>query len=309
MGSSTLPDTDESYFPRGRSVLRRVMNERAVGLLYGQRALMVGAMHPLAFIGTTQRSTAHDKPWKRLTHTAKMFDAVFFGTREEADKALAFTHRLHERVKGTIPEAAGPWPAGSPYSAFDPELMLWVVAPMFDSAQVLHDTLVRRLSDEEREELWQEYLLFGELFGMPRSAAPASVAELDAWWEEQFASEEVFLTEEARAVGTHIAFKIPVPAHLRPGMSVAAFILAGTLPEPVREEYGISWRRSDELAFRALTTSVRASRRFVPSGIRRGPSAKFYELVAQTERRQLRAGKPSFEGIEERRPQRAAARS
>jgi hypothetical protein len=58
---------------------------------------MLGPLNPLAFIGTTQRSKARDKPWKRLTHTAEMFEAVFFGTREEADKALAFTARLHKR--------------------------------------------------------------------------------------------------------------------------------------------------------------------------------------------------------------------
>jgi uncharacterized protein (DUF2236 family) len=80
----------EGYFPPG-SVLRRVQSERAVGLLYGQRALMLGALQPLAFIGTTQRSKAHKTPWRRLTHTAQMFEAVFFGSREQADRALAFT--------------------------------------------------------------------------------------------------------------------------------------------------------------------------------------------------------------------------
>src|SRR5438270_304519 len=113
---------DEGYFPRGSSLLRRVMRERAVNLLYGQRALMIGALQPVAFIGTTQRSTAHQRPWKRLVHTAEMFDAVFFGTREEADKALEFTQRLHQRVNGTIGVQAGPYGPDTRYDALDPEL-------------------------------------------------------------------------------------------------------------------------------------------------------------------------------------------
>jgi uncharacterized protein (DUF2236 family) len=279
-----MTDDADGYFPRGSSILRRVHGERAVGLLYGQRALMLGALNPLAFIGTTQRTKAHNTPWRRLTHTAEMFEAVFFGTREQADKALAFTHRLHERVVGEIPEPAGPYPAGTPYSALDPELMLWVVAPMYDSARVLYETLVRRLSDAEREQLWQEYLVFGELFGMARDVAPATALELDAWWEEQLHSNEIFLTDAARAVGRGIGFKLPVPLAARPFMRGANLILAGSLPPRVREHYDLPWSTGDDIACRALARSVRAGRPLVPPGIRRGSCMPFYGLVARTER-------------------------
>src|ERR1700694_3988121 len=107
--SSSSSTPTGGYFPKGTSVLHRVMSERAVNLLYGQRALMLGALQPIAFIGTTQRSTANANPWRRLVHTAQMFDAVFFGTRAEADRALAFTRRLHQRVTGTIDAQVGPY--------------------------------------------------------------------------------------------------------------------------------------------------------------------------------------------------------
>jgi uncharacterized protein (DUF2236 family) len=285
----------DGYFPANCSVLRRVQSERTVGLLYGQRALMLGAFTPLGFIGTTQRSTAHDKPWKRLTHTAQMFEAVFFGSREQADRALAFTERLHRRVIGEIPEAVGPYPAGTPYSAFDPELMLWVVAPMYDSARVLYELLVGRLSNDEREQLWQEYIRFGELFGMPREVAPPTVAALDRWWAQQFASERVFLTDAARAVGRSIGFKLPVPRYAKPAMVGANLLLCGSLPARVRDEYGLRWRRTDELAFRSLAGAVRTGSPVVPAAIRRGSTMPFYALVAQRERVNVRAGRRSFD--------------
>jgi uncharacterized protein (DUF2236 family) len=276
---------DDGYFPRGASILRRVHGERVVGLLYGQRALMIGALNPLAFIGTTQRSKARNRPWKRLTHTAEMFEAVFFGTRAEADRALAFTERLHRRVVGEIGEAAGPYPAGSGYSAVDPELMMWVVAPMYDSARTLYELLVRRLSDDEREQLWQEYLRFGELFGLAREHAPATAAELAAWWDEQFDGERVFLTDDARRVGLSIGRRIPVPAVARPLMAGATHVLVGSLPPRVRAQYGLSWSAADELVFQALTRYARATRPVVPRGVRRGSTKPFYEAVARTERR------------------------
>jgi uncharacterized protein (DUF2236 family) len=285
---------DEGYFPPG-SMLRRVQSERAVGLLYGQRALMLGALNPVAFIGTTQRSKAQRAPWRRLTHTAEMFEAVFFGTRAEADRALSFTARLHDRVRGTLPEDAGPFPAGTAYSAFDPELMLWVVAPMYDSARVLHELLVGRLTATEREALWQDYVRFGELFGMPREAAPPTTAALDAWWASRRDAEEVFLTDHARAVGRSIGMRMPVPAWAAPPMRVAALVLTGSLPAWVRAEYGLSWTRADAAAFAALTTAARAGRPLVPGTLRRGSCLPFYGLVAAQERADRRAGKAGFD--------------
>jgi uncharacterized protein (DUF2236 family) len=290
-----MTDPADGYFPRGTSILRRVHGERAVGLLYGQRALMLGALNPLAFIGTTQRSKAQNAPWKRLTHTAHMFEAVFFGTRDQADKALAFTRRLHERVVGQIREAAGPYPAGTPYRALDPDLMLWVIAPMYDSARVLYETLVRPLSPAEREQLWQEYRLFGELFGMPHGAAPSTPAALDVWWNEQLGSDKIFLTDAARAVGRSIGFNLPVPAAARPVMRGASLILTGSLPPRVREHYGLRWSPTDELAYRALTQAVRRGRPILPRRIRRGSCMPFYDLVARSEHANLRAGKHSFD--------------
>jgi uncharacterized protein (DUF2236 family) len=286
---------NDGYFPAGSSILRRVHSERAVGLLYGQRALMLGALNPLAFIGTTQRSKARHSPWKRLTHTAQMFEAVFFGTRHEADRALAFTARLHERVRGEIPTAAGPYPAGTPYDAFDPELMLWVVAPMYDSAKVLYELLVKPLRQDERERLWQEYLLFGELFGMPRATAPQTVAELEAWWAEQRASERIFLTEHAQAIGRSIGFRLPVPPWAAPAMRAGNLLLLGSLPAWVREEYRLRFSTRDELAFRALALAVRVGEPLVPAPLRRGSTMPFYTLVARRERLNRRAGGRSFE--------------
>src|SRR5919197_2497671 len=109
-----------AFSPAGRSLLRRVHSERAVGLLYGQRALMIGAINPRAFVGTWEHTGARLLPFQRLAHTAKAFEKIFFGSRVEADEVLAAVHRLHEKVRGALPDDAGVTPAGTPYSAFEP---------------------------------------------------------------------------------------------------------------------------------------------------------------------------------------------
>jgi uncharacterized protein (DUF2236 family) len=288
---------DDGYFPRGRSILRRVMRERTVNLLYGQRALMIGALQPVGFIGTTQRSTAHRHPWKRLVHTAEMFDAVFFGTREEADRALAFTDRLHQRVVGTIGVQAGPFGPETPYSALDPELMMWVTAPLFDSARVLYEAFVRRLGPEEREQLYQETVTWGGLFGMPREAMPPTYTEFRTWWPERLTDERAFLTDDARTVGINIGLRMPSPAPLQPAMKLAGFMIVATLPPAVRDAYRLRWTRAEQAAFELLALSIRRSRPFLPAAVRRGSSAQAYQLLSRTERSRLRSGRESFEPV------------
>lgn len=289
--------TDEGYFPPGESVLRRVMLERAVNLLYGQRVLIIGALQPLTFIGTAQSSKACEMFYKRLTHTAEMFDAVFFGTRDEADHALGVTLRLHQRVSGTIAEQAGPYPAGTPYSALDPELMTWVVAPMFDSAQTLYETFVRPLSAGEREQLYQEYLTFGELFGMPRDTLPATYDGFRDWWPAALADDRMFLTDRARSAGLTILLHTPVPRPLKPVAWVAGFLIRGTLPPVVRQKYEIGWGRAQQAAFRATARIMRGTKWIVPSRLRRGPSAEAYQLVARSEGARASGGRGTFQRI------------
>ncbi len=286
---------DYGYFPRETSLLRRVQEERAVGLIYGQRALMLGAMtSPLSFYGTAAHTAAKLKPFQRLVHTAKMFEAVFFGSKAEADKALAFVRRLHERVKGTLPNDLGPWPAGTAYSALDPQLMLTgVVAPTFDSALAVYEALVGGLSDAEREGMWHEYVRFGELFGMSPEVAPRSYTEFRGWWDERLEGEEVFLTDEARLAGYQTGFQIPVPAVHRPAMRGLEFLLRGVLPPKARELYSLGWSRADRLAFDGISLAIRRGAPIAPGRLRRGSCDFHFNLVARTERGRLRSGESS----------------
>jgi uncharacterized protein (DUF2236 family) len=283
----------KGYFPRGSSILRRVHDERLVGLFYGQRALCIGALEPRAYVGTSLHSHAKLTPFKRLVHTGNAFETIYFGTRAEADRVLAFVHKLHGRVQGTLPEDAGVIPAGTPYSAFDPALMLWTVAVIADSAQCFYELFIRRLSAQEREELWQEYIRFAELFGMPRDAAPPTYEDFRAWWRSRLSSEEMFLTDEARYIGYATAFEIPLPMLHQPAKRVHDLIMLGSLPPRVREMYGLRYTRSQAAAFSATVNAMRAARRATPRPIARGWNTGSFERVARTERWRIAHGKPT----------------
>jgi uncharacterized protein (DUF2236 family) len=272
------------YFPPGRSMARRVHGERAVGLLYGQRALLIGALEPLTYTGTMLSTRAADRPFERLARTAKIQETILLGTREEADKALAAVERLHQRVKGTLPEAAGSHPAGTSYSAFDPELMLWTLAVIADSGRAMYEAMVRPLSEAEREDLWQDYVRFGELFGLPRGDVPGSHREFSAWWEERMSSPDLQATEHGLEMAPLVAFEQPVPAPARGNVRAQNHIIKGTLPPRVREIFGIRWGSAHETGYRAMTAAHRRVRRLFPHPMRRGRNDVFFDVVTKTER-------------------------
>jgi uncharacterized protein (DUF2236 family) len=269
---------------------RRVHGDRAVGLLYGQRALLIGALEPLTYTGTMLSTRAGDRPFERLARTAKIQETVFLGTREEADEMLARVHRLHERINGELPAPAGSHPAGSAYSAFDPELMLWTLAVIADSGREMYETMVRPLTETEREALWQDYVRFGELFGLPRDSVPGSYREFHDWWKERMTSADLQATPHAREYAPLVAFEQPVPAPARGNLFVQNLVIKGTLPSRVREIFGIRWTRAHERSFRAIAASHRRARRVFPHRMRRGRNDVFFDVVTQAERR--RGGTP-----------------
>jgi uncharacterized protein (DUF2236 family) len=274
-----------------------VHGDRSVGLLYGQRALLIGALEPLTYTGTMLSTRAADKPFKRLARTAKIQETVFLGTRAEADEVLAGVHALHETIKGELPEDAGVHPAGTSYSAFDPELMLWTLAVIADSGRAMYETMVRPLSEDERESLWQDYVLFGELFRLPRAEMPATYPEFAAWFEGRLASPDLQATEHGLEMAPLVAFRQPVPAAARGNLAIQNHFIKGTLPPRVREIFGIRWSGAHERSFRAMAATHRRARRAFPYSMRRGRNDYFFDLVTHAEHQrggtvtpELRAG-------------------
>ncbi|MGX1775013.1 oxygenase MpaB family protein [Nocardia brasiliensis] len=301
--------SEPGYFS-DHSMARRVMRKRAVGLTYGQRALVVGAVQPLLYVGTAENTEHRMTPYTRLALTGHLFEAVFLGSKAEADRALEFTKKKHATVRGVLPEDAGAHhPAGTGYSADDPHLMYLTMAFTFDSAEVMYDLLVRTLTDGEREGLYQDYVRWAELFGMPPAAAPATYREFRTSFDAYLASDELFLTDEARLVGSYLAGqRVPYPQRMPLQQVTSAFFLLvqGSLPPRIREMYGMRWGIAEQGAYRALAQAVRTAHvalPLVPPALRStlaGPSAPVYKLVSQRERRLLRTGRPSMPGVDPR---------
>jgi uncharacterized protein (DUF2236 family) len=228
----------DGYFT-DESMLRRVNRERVLALA-GPRALLMQAAHPLAVTGLLSHSTALDEPYERLARTAQVLDAIGFGSRDDADRAAARVRAMHRRVRGVLPQAVGPYPAGTPYRADDPELLLWVLFTLVDSAALVYRRYVRDMSRSEEDALWRDYRLVGELFGLRDGDMPATLRDLDKYRRSMLDGDRLHVSPWARERARRIVLEPPLPLVARPLRDTVNFITIGLLPDRIRDEYGFA---------------------------------------------------------------------
>jgi uncharacterized protein (DUF2236 family) len=230
--------TADAYFT-DQSMLRRVHRERALALA-GPRALLMQAAHPLAVAGLLAHSSALDDPYGRLARTAEVMGTIGFGSRADADRVCARVRALHRQVRGKLRRAVGPYPAGTPYRADDPELLLWVLFTLVDSASVVYRRYVAPLDRDQESGLWDDYRVVGRLFGLRERDMPADLDGLDAYRREMLAGDSLHVSEWARERAREIVLSPPVPLAARPLLELANFVTIGLLPDRIRREYGFA---------------------------------------------------------------------
>ena len=231
-------DSRHGYFTND-SIMRRVQRERAVALA-GPRALLMQAAHPLAVAGLLSHSGALDDPYVRLARTAEVMNLITFGPRAEADRVTRRVRAMHRAVNGRLPETVGPFPAGTPYRADDPQLLLWILYTLIDSSIVLYRTYVGRLSTRETEALWEDYKIVGRLFGLSRAELPDSFEDLRRYGREMLAGDTLVVGDWARRRAREIVLEPPVPNLARPLLETVNFITIALLPDRIRSQYGFT---------------------------------------------------------------------
>jgi len=231
------------------SMIRRVQRESAVALS-GPRTLLMQAAHPVAFAGFFAHTGALDEPYERLQRTARVLGLIGFGDKEEAQRATRRVRAIHRKVRGRLDEPAGRFPAGTTYRADDPDLLLWILACMADSALVVYQRYVGTLSRTERDAFWQDYTVVGREFGLRVRDMPRTIEDFDAYMAGMVEGDELFVTPEARELAVQIVMRPPVPLPARPVLEVANFVTVGLLPPRVREMYGFSWDPARALVLR-----------------------------------------------------------
>ena len=212
------------------SVVWRVNRDRCFPLA-GMRSLMVQALHPLAMAGVAQHSSWKQDPFGRLAATNSYLLTTTYGDTASALAAGAWVRKVHKHVRGTDPET------GLPYSAEDPDLLLWVHAGMVDSIVTVVQRYGRTLDGADADRYVAEMVSFAEVVGVPREQVPASVDDLRRYIDA------VDLKQATPAAKEAIGIVLDPPDlddDTRDLWHDLGQVAIGTLPEWAREMYGFA---------------------------------------------------------------------
>ena len=201
-----------------------------------------------------------------------MLTTIAYGDKADADAATAFVRRMHIAASGTLPAKAGRFPAGTPYSAGDPELLFWVWASLIDSCLLVYERYVGGLSGEDRQAYWDDQRRVGKMFGIPLKVMPKKIEGLHDYVDGVVSSGDLFVTKGALDTARNVILSPPLPGYLWPLAETANQISIGLLPDAVRRLYGFGWDPLRGIAVRAGQEYLRrALVPLAPSAIRHTP--------------------------------------
>jgi uncharacterized protein (DUF2236 family) len=250
------------------------VDREIVLLLAGGRALLMQLAHPKIAAGVADHSHFKQDPLGRLYRTMSTMWSITFGEISEALLALNQVKNVHRQVHGEI-KPAEPLPAGTPYDAFDEELLLWVHATLIDSAMVGYDLFVRPLTQLEKVRYYEDSKKLADLFEIRSAIVPSSLEKFNNYVERMLAGNAIAVGPTARSLANEILR--PKPWILRPGGPWFRLVTAGSLPEGLRSAYGLNWSGREEKMFRLVTRAIRFFLPLVPKPLRIVPNARAAE--------------------------------
>lgn len=232
---------DEGLFGPG-SVAWRLHSEPAL-LVGGLRALMLQALHPLAIAAVRDHSDYQSDVWGRFNRTSGYVASTIFGDTATAAQLSARVRRVHRRVTGVDIVT------GLPYSADDPDLLLWIHTTLVDSFLAAYERYVGPLAAADGDRYVAEMVRQAELVGLRPDQVPATVAGNRAFIAG--CDGVLQLTETAReAMETFL--HPPLASHRRPWWWMTTRAAIAILPPRAVDLYGLRRLPAAEAAIRPL---------------------------------------------------------
>jgi len=255
-----------------------------IGLLAGPANVVMQLARPPVGHGVVESTVESGQlfrhPLKRARTTFTYLAVALAGTDTE--------RRAYRRAVG-VSHAAVRSTATSPvaYSAFDPELQLWVAGCLYRGIADVRAAFLGPDDPATADEVYAAAAALGTTLQVPQDRWPADRAAFDAWWDAEV--EAISVDDTVRAYLTDLVMLrfLPRPVSILFGPA-HRFVTAGFLPPPFRAELHLRWDARRQRRFDRIVAIARAVVRRLPAPVRAFP----FPLVLWDLRRRIRSGRP-----------------
>ena len=257
-----------------RSVAAKVNRERVVLLGWG-RAVLLQFAHPLVAAAVAEHSPFNQDGvgyLRRLHRTVGAMLSLTFAPEEQVRAVIDRINGIHTRIHGTLREATGHFPAGTPYSAQDPDLLLWVHATLIESNLLAYERFVGLLTREEKDAYCLEASEIAVMLGVPRPRVPVTITELNDYMERMLASGLIEVTATARGLAGPLLSPPLGPAS--PLFRIMRLTSIGMLPPDIRAQYEFAWSENHTRRYGRTIAVIRRIRPLLPLPIRHWKQAR-----------------------------------
>jgi uncharacterized protein (DUF2236 family) len=237
------------------------VNREAVVALGGTCAILMQFAHPKVAAGVRDHSNFETDPAGRLRRTFDLTLAWVFGSRTEAMEAARIVNRRHDGVQG--PD----------YSARDPELLMWVQATLVYSAIRAYRSFVGPLTDAEADGYYQDTKRIGVLLGIPSDLYPPDLEAFDAYMHSMLEGGEISVEDDAYRMGW-LVLQPNFPGVPQMAFAPLKSMTAGLLPNQLRDQYRLSWGRTERAVFAMARVLFPRILAIMPGSIRYLPPAR-----------------------------------
>jgi uncharacterized protein (DUF2236 family) len=248
----------------------------------GIRALYLQALHPRTMLGTWQNSALvhRHEAWARFVRTTEFVRVRTYGTTQEVERAGRRVRKIHASLAGTDAD-------GSKFRLDEPDQLLWVHCAEVGSYVDICRRCGMGATPDQLDAFVDEQRRSAALIGLDRQQAPASVAELDAYYQQAMPQARA-CREAKRAL--LMSFNPPLPPALIPLMLVVPAVntLAfAALPRWARKMYGAPGTPVTDAVTTASLKTLYQATRLAPVRLRYTPTVRqAKQAVAEYERHQ-----------------------
>lgn len=247
-----------------------------LGLLAWPRALLMQLAHPLVAAAVSHHSGFRASPlapFARLRSTITAMRHVTFGSDEAAATVVHRIRGIHDHVNGALRESTGVHQEGTPYSAHDPALLLWVHATLLDSHVRIVEPILRPFEKDERDRYCRETAPIAIALGARTGDVPRTWDQLQDFIAAEIGSGRVTVGDEARMLAPMI-LRPAFGGLVWPLLQANELVTVGSLPVSIRDGYRFRWDATRERRRNRVLAVVREIRGITPDSLARWPEAR-----------------------------------